>query len=88
MIIDLITNNEGIVKFVKEEGEFGGLVDKHPNNYVMVNVQIGFLDNFCDRLDSYIVSKGIDLDKFGYRILNPKGFNVGEKGSLSSSLFI
>ena len=88
MIIDMITNNEKIVGFVRKEEGFGGKAHKLPNCYVMINIQIGFLDRFCNNLDDYIKKQEIDMDKYGYRVLNPRGWNVMEKGHQSSEFFV
>ena len=84
----IITNSKEIVDFIRESEGYGGIVDKQPNAYVLVNVQVGFLDRFCEGIDSFITSKNIDLKKYGYRILHPRGGIAEEKGDLSSDFFI
>lgn len=82
MIIDILTNSERIVDFIKREEGFGGVIDEQSKNYVLKNVQIGFLDRFCESLDNYVRQEGINMENYGYRILDPRGNNVREKGNL------
>lgn len=88
MIIDLLTNSKDVVEFVKESEEFGGIIDKQPNAYVLLNIQIDLLDRFYERLSSFVNSKKIDFGKCGYRILDAKGIVTREEGNLSSDLIL
>ena len=88
MIVDLITNNKAIFDYVKEGmNEDGviryGRVKTEESPLKLVNFCIGFVDWFCEDLDNFTENQGIDMNKFGYRVLNPRGEVAGERGNLS-----
>jgi len=78
MIIDLLTNSKDIVEFVKESEEFGGIIDKQEKAYVLINIQIGFLEHFYEALDKFLEEKKIE--NYWYRILNPQGIVARDEG--------
>ena len=61
MIIDLITNSEDIVKFVKENEGCGDIEDRQPKAYIMPDIQIGFLDDFYEKVEKFITVEGLGL---------------------------
>jgi len=83
MIIDLITNSEDIVKFVKENEGCGDIEDRQPKAYIMPNIQIGFLDDFYKSVEKFIKENNTNKDKYGYRVLDPRGIVRIEQGNLS-----
>jgi len=82
MLVNIITNSKRIVNFIKKSEGFGGVCDKQPKAYVMLNIPIGYVDRFSESIDAHIESRGVNLEKYGYRILNLRGHNVIEKGTL------
>ncbi|MDD5191895.1 MAG: hypothetical protein PHH54_00485 [Candidatus Nanoarchaeia archaeon] len=83
MIIDLITNSQEIVNYVKKSEGCGDIEDKQPKAYVMLNVQIGFFDDLYKRLEKLIEEEKINKNKYGYRVLDPRGVVRIEEGNLS-----
>lgn len=76
MLIDLLTNSEEIVGFVKKKEGFGGVIEEEDGFFKLINLQIGFVDHFCRYVDKYIKEKKIDVWKYGYEVKMPRGKRI------------
>ena len=71
MIVDLLTNSRSIFDFVKRK--YGGkVIELKQKPFELVNIPIGFADDLKSELDALVEKEGIDLKKFGYRVIGPR----------------
>ena len=82
MIIDLITNSEKIIDFVKEKEGFGGKVEEKDGRYKLINVQIGYEDRFSTDISKFMRKNKIKSKEYGFEIRGPRNNLVVIYGKL------
>lgn len=73
MIIDLATNNKGIVNYVKKTEGYGGKVEEKDGKYKLVNVQVDSLFNFYSGMLAYMRDNNIKWLETVVRVKDSRG---------------